>query len=78
MGAYLKIWKRNGLVGGARRGEGYRVGVGAKHPPVRGWKGLDIDGGCFARAGDAPWVGRVDPTFHKRETMGFDCWENEG
>ena len=23
-------------------------------------------------------MGRVDPTPHERETMGFDCWENEG
>ena len=78
MGAALKILERNEWLVGASRGEDCRVGVGAKHPPVKGEKGLGIGDGCFARTGDAPRVGRVDPTPHKRGTTGLGCWENEG
>ena len=38
--------------------------------------GLGVYGGCFARTGDVPGVGRVDPMIHKRETMGFNCRGN--
>ena len=33
---------------------------GAKHPPYPLRLIPSLTGGCFARTGDAPWVGRVD------------------